>query len=340
MLADTILSEVGGGQDRILRGGITALAGTIKRAARFDLTPGMIASARAVKNSPLSTQIKALPLCRFPFEVTWFEWSCSDTVLQHGETNDTFLPKRVGCLVIADASRQRGAMTFSWVHATSWSQSAISICPLSVTFDWTENTSDVYDIGRDFSLGSGVMTKEGIQEKLVAQARERLASAFRHASDKDILADCMRFGMVWCPFLASLGDQIVQAKGALPGPGTQEWLRWEEDLQGEPGIVRAVVMLLNSRNAVHSEHVGDFGQLNKKRARKGRPPLLGYTTVRIKLSHSLAIRAASIEDRDLARLHVVRGHFKVRSSGVYWWSDHQRGDASHGTLSHSYRVEE
>jgi len=338
MLADIILAAVGSGQDRLVCGGITALAQVIRRAARFDLAPGMIASAQTVKDSPLSTQLKALPFCRFPFERTWFEWPGADILYQRNERDDLSSPKRVGCLVVTDASRQRGTMTFTWVHSTNWIQSAVSICPLSVTFDWTENAGEVYDLGHDLRLNNGLMTEKELQETIVEQTRQQRLSAIRNTSDENILADRMRFGHVWCSFLKKWGDQIVQAQGALPGPGTREWLRWEQDLRGEPGIIRAVVMLLNSRNAVHSEHVGDFDQLNKKRARNGKPPLLDYTTVRIKLSQALAARAASTGHRDSSRLHAVRGHFKVRSSGVYWWSDHQRGDHTRGTISHTYQV--
>jgi hypothetical protein len=41
---------------------------------------------------------------------------------------------------------------------------------------------------------------------------------------------------------------------------------------------------------------------------------------------ALAARAGMAGDeRNPSRLHLVRGHFKIRASGVYWWSPHARG---------------
>ena len=57
MLADTILAERGGMMDRLTGGSVTALAQAIRRAARFDLTPGVVVSGYAVRQ----TSLRALP---------------------------------------------------------------------------------------------------------------------------------------------------------------------------------------------------------------------------------------------------------------------------------------
>jgi hypothetical protein len=44
-------------------------------------------------------------------------------------------------------------------------------------------------------------------------------------------------------------------------------------------------------------------------------------------------------NREAARQHLVRGHFKIRKTGVYWWAPFLRGDARHGTIKrHEYEV--
>jgi hypothetical protein len=43
------------------------------------------------------------------------------------------------------------------------------------------------------------------------------------------------------------------------------------------------------------------------------------------------------EHREL-RAHFVRGHFKARKSGVFWWSPHARGDLSRGMVAKDYEV--
>ena len=95
-------------------------------------------------------------------------------------------------------------------------------------------------------------------------------------------------------------------------------------------MLQSVILLLNSRNMTAAQAVPAPERLNRQRARKGRAPLLDYTTIRIKLSRSLAQRAGADSERSAARLHVVSGHFKVRKSGIFWWSDHARGESDPG----------
>jgi hypothetical protein len=45
--------------------------------------------------------------------------------------------------------------------------------------------------------------------------------------------------------------------------------------------------------------------------------------------------ACDADPRQL-RAHFVRGHFKVRKSGVYFWSAHQRGDPKLRFVHHDY----
>jgi hypothetical protein len=57
--------------------------------------------------------------------------------------------------------------------------------------------------------------------------------------------------------------------------------------------------------------------------------LLDYTHIGIRLTRALGARAGMAADpRQAARLHLVRGHFKIRKSGVYWWSPFARGQGT------------
>jgi hypothetical protein len=100
MLADTILAERGGTMDRLTGGSVTALAQVIRRAARFDLTPGVVVSGYAVRQTSLVSQLRALSLCRLPFITTWFEWPGSDPAYEPYRENSvtplTPAPVRVG----------------------------------------------------------------------------------------------------------------------------------------------------------------------------------------------------------------------------------------------------
>jgi len=86
------------------------------------------------------------------------------------------------------------------------------------------------------------------------------------------------------------------------------------------------LILLNCRNAVETERVGVSPKLNRNRAAKGRPPLVEHLVVRMRLSPRAK---ASGHERGgggsgASRGTLVMGHFKVRKSGIFWWSPHAR----------------
>lgn len=87
-------------------------------------------------------------------------------------------------------------------------------------------------------------------------------------------------------------------------------------------------LLLNARNRVVQVTDGpDFTRLNRSRAKSGKAPLLSSKIIKLDLSRPIVQalrRGTSTNPRDLAA-HVVRGHFKVRKSGVFWWSPFVRG---------------
>jgi hypothetical protein len=85
------------------------------------------------------------------------------------------------------------------------------------------------------------------------------------------------------------------------------------------------LILLNCRNAVEVNRVDAPEKLNKQRAKKNKPPLSGYNEIRIKLNAARQRMASrpggSVREMTAA---YVTGHFKVRRSGIFWWSPHVR----------------
>jgi len=109
-------------------------------------------------------------------------------------------------------------------------------------------------------------------------------------------------------------------------PSRNKWAEsFVDDVAGELPFVEAFLLLLNSRNIV-SQQREDLSRLNKQRVKHKKPPLKEFITTRMSLSRVQSNKARAMGlDREAARLHMVRGHFKVRSSGVYWWGHHMRG---------------
>lgn len=107
------------------------------------------------------------------------------------------------------------------------------------------------------------------------------------------------------------------------------------------GHLFATLILMNAKNSVELTKVEAPEKLNKARRKQGKGELLPYSTVDIKLSKSQerAVAEGRIT-RAEARRHPVRGHFKVRASGVFWWNESWRGNALRGTVERRAHVVE
>jgi hypothetical protein len=312
MLADDVLAAAGTLDDRLYRGAFTALAGQVRAAQRFDLSPEVMQSAFTIAHSAIGAQLRALPLCKLPFQRTWFEWPGGFAGVPSQRT-DTYalVPKRLGALVEVDASMQRGSMAYAWIHP----EQGVNLCPLMVTFDWRADAEPVPDI-TDHQAWHQDATDEVWAD--MAARFPRVANSRR----EDVVADNLRFGLIVNPIMQSFVD-IASSK-----PRAYQLLMNAagKDIEGEPTMLRAAIMLLNSRNLAEHEPRPTPPKLNAARARRGKPPLLSYTHVRVRLTRALAARAGMAADaRQPSRLHLVRGHFKIRATGVYWWSPFARG---------------
>jgi hypothetical protein len=336
MLADDVIAASGGLADQTYAGSITALGQDIRRAARFDLTPGFMLSAQTVHRSPSHTRLRALPLCRLPFARTWFEWPGQDPAggppITVGPERYAPVPRRVGAMVTVDESRQRGVMTWAWF--TKEENQGINVCPLSFTFDWREDFEPLDDLVLDACRRFGISKAEA--ERLDYESTVAKLPRMRGVSPQQMVEDRDRFGLVWSPYAAQFRTVYERKHGPID-PSHMLWKAAIGDITGEPGMLQCVILLLNSRNMTAAQVVPAPERLNRQRERKGKPPLLDYTTIRIKLSRTMTARAGAAGERSPSRMHVVSGHFKVRKSGVYWWSDHARGDPTQGVVRQQTR---
>jgi hypothetical protein len=248
-----------------------------------------------------------------PFRSTWFEWPGGFAGIDSVRT-DTYapVPKRMGALVETDESLQRGSIAYAWLHP---SRGGVNICPLGITFDWRPEPEPLDDIARNATWHERASEADWI----------KLAADFpriRNSTRQDVIADNMRFGVVVLPELVA----FVNRAASVPGAFTKLMVASTKDVEGEAPLLRAAIMLLNSRNLAEHQPRSISPKLNKARGRNRKPPLLDYTHVTIRLSRALGERAGMAADaRQPSRLHLVRGHFKIRASGVYWWSPHARG---------------
>lgn len=103
-------------------------------------------------------------------------------------------------------------------------------------------------------------------------------------------------------------------------------------------IGMSFLMLLNSRNSVETVTV-DVSRINRARQKSGKAPFFTYRTVDLSFSKTQRNRVDALAlSSEQKRLHLVRGHFKVRTTGVFWWMPHVRGDLAVGFADKDYGV--
>ena len=333
MLADDVIEACGGQADKVFKGAITALRLDLRQAARFDLTQGVMLSAQVVHESALGARASALPLCRLPFGITWFEWPTRFLGGDVPYDRSALVPHKRGALVTVDDSGQRGTM--SWVWSRSGGRSDIHLCPLSVTFDWRLECEPVEDLVEVVYQRLG-LSKAHAQDLGLRDLQKRTPSLQR-IPVAELNQDRDRLGVVWSPYMHAYAEAYEKLRGPID-PRHVLWQSALEDITGEPGMLQSIILLINSRNLTSAEDVMVSRRLNLQRARKGRQPLLDYTKIQIKLSRALSHRAGGAGGQSPSRMHIVRGHFKVRKSGIYWWSDHARGDLLQGTVRQQTRT--
>jgi hypothetical protein len=109
------------------------------------------------------------------------------------------------------------------------------------------------------------------------------------------------------------------------------------DWAGEIRYLFAVLGLLNTRNVAEAETVS-YERLNKQRVRADKPPLSTHTLLKIRSVHRRALTGKGSGVTAETRAHFVRGHFKTRKTGIFFWRPYMRGDLAHGYAAKDYEV--
>ena len=135
----------------------------------------------------------------------------------------------------------------------------------------------------------------------------------------------------WVPSHISVSEAINASTNLTLRQGNRnDWLT------GEPAFLVAMLALLNSKNAATIAPV-DLTRKNKRLRLVGKAPLFSYHLVSIPARYKQRHVCADAEPTGLQlRAHWCRGHFKVRRTGVFFWSAHQRGNAALGFAHHDY----
>jgi hypothetical protein len=111
----------------------------------------------------------------------------------------------------------------------------------------------------------------------------------------------------------------------------------QERISSDAGILLGILMLLNTHNGTRQQ-TASLDKLNRARAKRRLSPLLGYSTVTLHLAGRRAETRRWGNSGEAIREYLVRGHFKIRKSGIFWWSPHSRGEPNLGKIEKTYRL--
>ena len=111
---------------------------------------------------------------------------------------------------------------------------------------------------------------------------------------------------------------------------------WHQEWSTDISFVLMALVFLNSAKIVNTTSVS-LDKVNKNRARRGRHKLYSHHTVTLAFNGYLKNRAKDGPGED-QRQHLVRGHWKTRRTGAYYWSAFFRGNPDLGFVDKDYEV--
>lgn len=103
------------------------------------------------------------------------------------------------------------------------------------------------------------------------------------------------------------------------------------DWEGEGSFLMATLALINSKNVTEYTPVS-FQKKNKAAMKSGQSPLYDHKVISIHTRYSKRNLKSDVSDGRKFRSHFCRGHFKIRKTGVFFWSAHRRGDLALGSV--------
>ncbi len=311
MLADDICTEgyYCASTDQVFR----RAGETIARAARFRVDKEVLFAASFISSTMPSSLVRGLPLCRLPYPDTWFEYCGAD--LARALDRDNEAPHRIGLLCESQPSTPLElTVSLFWQHKRKDAKPELS--PFSMAIDLRPEL----DISASLKSGSPTPAApvDVLRKQLLAsnQPRDR---AIGQDIDEVHATFSLRKRVLFN--LSRYGDLAKPPSKYLSG-----WLNNKQRSGGmaEAGLFLGILMLINTRNGTRQEPC-DLGKLNAARAKRRSFPLLDYSTITLHLDrHSREFPRAGDSHADL-EAHLVRGHFKVRRTGIFWWSPHVRG---------------
>lgn len=323
---------------------------SIKRSQRFLLDDDFLEVTHKVSSTSNTNILKALPLARLPYRSVWIEFN--EQARRHlffpSKKGNPFLDevRRVGYFVEekpGDGNRQRVAL-----HKITWRKSGeIDVSPFEIWMDWSEHppklmpivTGQFIEMVKTINgLAGAVLTGLAGEEVRAAHANEE-PRTLTEEEEKAVQDLMWRFKISLSHYHIDFWEKASR-RSPMPAD-VEKWLLATGIDHGNDALfLYCIVCLLNSKNILSEETV-DRTEENKARRRQNLPPRCDvYRKITINFDRAQVNRAksAGVEDPAKMRRHMVRGHFKRKKNGIFWWNDFERGDASLGYAHKDYDV--
>jgi hypothetical protein len=341
----------------------------IEGAERFVLDSEAIEVILNVEESFPSRLLSALDMCRLPFPVMWVEYDLLHRMKEQVKYGYplTCPPKTRrlsgGLLICATDDTMRRGIAYS-CSATNLEPDPI-INPVSFVFDWTEpEQNTVIPVNqKKYSVGYGNGSGIDIYPPDNPLADNDYTRKFRDKPDEVAALGQIEQSYklhfhpdahLWMQCLEKLlGQPTVEMhfnpKRNVWSPRIEHRLGDADDFRrflftccsdwgGEKRWMIGLMLLLNTRNLVEYEN-RSVRQQNQGRSPRSLPALVSHRVVKIHLTKVAQNRASAQGiTQGAMRWHKVRGHWKVRKTGVFFWRPHARGDLSKGVSTHEYHV--
>lgn len=346
-LYDTIMSKPGTATDHAYCGCYSIMAPIMKEAQCFDIADNIVDICDHLSETRPSTVLSAMPMLRMPYPKIWLEWTHADHRKGNPSNNGKPIPQKMGCYIESDPDGARGVVVFFWKHKELQDLPAgldeLSIDPIGIVFDWTQEPGKPpREQYADMFLGNTglpikIHPQQGFEAHRDAMLKGKKWRKFAQ-DEKEVrafMALQARSDVV--PLLQF--TKLFEVCGPALLPGGHLYESFVNDIAGEFSFIESFILMLNSKNTIIQREREDLSRLNKARAKSRRAPLKEFITTKVRLSPTQQRRHGIASGwHESARQHLCRGHFKLRSTGLFWWSSHLRGFGDK-TVRSGYRAE-
>jgi hypothetical protein len=327
------------------------VAEKIKQAQRFVVAPEARSAIRSLLTSRPSSLVTALSFARLPYPVCWFEWAPPEDAgpIHEGQRKVA----KVGALFQQIGGPLELSFFTAWkFHADAredprfddfprWRDAAqFGISSVAAGFDFSNFDSEPTLLSKPewMQRKRGPIESREQLQTIRDDARNSIKWALKSEEEHEALLSIEK--RCFYRVMREIGgDELLTIAGEIGGGAYINSAI--KDVSDELGHMIATLVLMNSKNCVEVRPVEPPPKLNKARRKAGKTELLPYSTVEITLNRAAARASAAASDaeREAMRLHLVRGHFKVRKTGVFWWHHFMRGDDSRGEIARkSYTI--